>query len=162
MAHSLINKEFYDAILQFNRSEKARDYYYKIMDTETGKTRKDGKPEKIRDQILRVYGKLFCEDLPAETLPGVEEVSSTADRLHVGAMSYDPKHWYRMQYGFPIIDEDNYDRFAALVIADMNAGPLREAAVDGGDTLLVGEGDPLHMTSEERAKQKVRIVAIGG
>ena len=64
-----------------------------------------------------------------------------------------------------IIDEDNYDRFAALVISDLSAGPLRDAAVNGGDMLLVGAVDPLHMTKEERENQEVRVVsldALGG
>ena len=43
-----------------------------------------------------------------------------------------------MRYHFPVIDEDNYDRFVALVIADLKAGPLREAVATGGDMLLVG------------------------
>ncbi|MBP3217289.1 MAG: hypothetical protein J6M46_02840 [Lachnospiraceae bacterium] len=59
-----------------------------------------------------------------------------------------------------MIDDDNYDRFAALVIADLNAGPLRDAAVNEGDMLLVGELDPLHMTQEQRMNQQVRV--IGG
>ena len=60
-----------------------------------------------------------------------------------------------------MIDEDNYDRFAALVIADMNVGPLREAAVNGGDVLLVAQGDPIHMTREERKHQQVREMRVG-
>ena len=67
-----------------------------------------------------------------------------------------------MQHRFPVIDEDNYDRFAALVIADLNAGPLRDAADNGGEVLLVGEADPLTMTEEERARQRFRRVEIGG
>ena len=84
----------------------------------------------------------------------------TADRLHTGSMGFDPKHWYRMRHHFPVIDEDNYDRFAALVIADLSAGPLRDAAVNGGDMLLVGEPDPLHMTPAQRQRQRVRTVRI--
>ena len=64
-----------------------------------------------------------------------EDVEATADRLYVDELRFDPKHWYRMQHHFPIIDEENYDRFAALVIADLCAGPLHEAAV----RLRVGE-----------------------
>ena len=67
-----------------------------------------------------------------------------------------------MRYHFPVIDEDNYDRFAALVIADLSAGPLREAAINGGDMLLLGEADPLHMTCEQRRNQQVRIIDFGG
>jgi hypothetical protein len=67
-----------------------------------------------------------------------------------------------MQHHFPVIDEDNYDRFAALVIADLRAGPLRDAAVNGGDMLLVGGLDPLHMTREEREHQDVRVIRAGG
>ena len=67
-----------------------------------------------------------------------------------------------MRHHFPVIDEDNYDRFAALVIADLSVGPLHEAAVNGGDMLLVGELNPLHMTREEREKQRVRQIDLGG
>lgn len=163
MAHKLINKDFYEAILHFDESEEAQDLYYRVMDTETGKTDSQGKPETIRDQILRVYGMLFCEDmdLPPGSGAGADEVAATADRLYIGKMGYDPQHWYRMQHHFPVIDDDNYDRFAALVIADMNAGTLRDAAVHGGDTLLVGEADPLHMTSEQRKNQKLRKLEPG-
>ena len=54
-----------------------------------------------------------------------------------------------------------YDRFAALVIADLSAGPLRDAAVNGGDMLLVGEPNPLFMTSEQRKHQHYRSVEAG-
>ena len=91
-----------------------------------------------------------------------EDVEKTADRLYLGSTGFDPRHWYRMQHRFPVIDEDNYDRFAALVIADLNAGPLRDAADNGGEVLLVGEADPLTMTEEERARQRFRRVEIGG
>ena len=161
MAHKLINREFYEAILHFDESGEAQDYYYQVMDTETGKLKANGRPETIRDQILRVYAMLFCEEIETGNYAGVDEVAATADRLYIGEMGYDPNHWYRMQHHFPIIDEDNYDRFAALVIADMNAGPLREAAVNGGDTLVVGELDPLHMTSEQRRNQKIRKLEPG-
>ena len=160
MAHKLISRKFYESILHFDESEKAQEYYYMIMSTETGKVTADGRYETMRDQILRVYAMLCCDDMGSEAgqPAGLEEVAGTADRLHIGSMSYDPQHWYRMQYHFPIIDEDNYDRFAALVIADLNAGPLRDAAVYGGDTLLVGEKDPLHMTQEERKNQRFREI----
>lgn len=162
MAHKLINRKFYDSILHFDESEDAQNDYYRVMSTETGRVNKDGSEETIRDQILRVYGALFCEDrgLRDGEPAGVEDVASTADRLHIGSMAFDSRHWYRMQYHFPVIDEDNYERFAALVIADMNAGPLREAAINGGDTLLVGEADPLSMTREERMTQRVRSVSL--
>jgi len=48
------------------------------------------------------------------------------------------------------------------VISDLKAGPLHDAAVNGGDMLLVGEADPLHMTREQRASQHLRPVEIGG
>ena len=67
-----------------------------------------------------------------------------------------------MQHHFPVIDDDNYDRFAALVIADLNAGPRRDAAVNDGDMLLVGEVDPLHMTQEQRQNQQVRVIGGSG
>ena len=153
----LINRAFYDAIVNFDESEEAQDYYYKIMDTETERR---GKKDTIRNRILRAYGMLFCEDLgmaPGD-IAGPDEVEATADRLYTGSMSLDPGHWYRMKYHFPVIDEDNYDRFAALVIADLSAGPLRDAVVHGGDMLLVGALNPLSMTKEEREKQEIREV----
>ena len=161
MAHSLINKDFYDAVVRFDELDNAKEYYYRVMDTEIDR---NGKLYTVREQILRVYSMLFCDDIGAqpEQIAGPEEVEATADRLHTGNMGYDRKHWYRMQHHFPVIDDDNYDRFAALVIADLNAGPLHEAALNGGDMLLVGEMDPLHMTRLEREHQRVRTVDIEG
>jgi hypothetical protein len=105
---------------------------------------------------------LFCDDIGAVAgqIASPEDVEATADRLYTGSMGFDPRHWYRMQHHFPVIDEDNYERFAALVIADLSAGPLREAALNGGDMLIVGERDPLIMTSEERKHQKVRTIDV--
>lgn len=156
------DRKFYEAILNFEESEEAQDYYYQVMDQKTGKVSRDGREETVRDRILKVYALLFCEDtgvrmgMPA----GVDDVADTADRLYIGSMSYDPAHWYRMKYHFPVIDDDNYDRFAALVIADMNAGPLHAAAVDDGETLIVGEPDPLHMTMQQRQNQKGFSVSL--
>ena len=159
MAHAVINRDFYESIIHFEESDEAKEYYYRAMDTETFQF---GKMCSVREQILRVYSMLFCDDIGAEAgqIADPEDVEATADRLHTGSMGYDRKHWYRMQYHFPIIDEDNYDRFAALVIADLNAGPLREAVIKGGDMLLVGEMDPLHMTRKEREHQRVRTVVL--
>ena len=161
MAHPLINREFYEAILHFEDSEDAQEYYYKIMDTVI---ERNGKKDTVRNQILRTYSMLFCDDMGAVAgqVASPEDVEATADRLYIGSMGFDSKHWYRMQHHFPVIDEDNYDRFAALVIADLNVGPLRDAAVNGGDMLLVGELDPLHMTKEQRENQKVRVIEIKG
>ena len=157
MAHPLINREFYDAIIRFDADEAAQDYFYEVMDT---RLERGGRWETVRVQILRTYAMLFCDDIGAVAgqVAGPDEVEATADRLHTGNMGYDPQHWYRMAHHFPVIDEDNYDRFAALVIADLSAGPLREAAISGGDMLLVGERDPLHMTREQRRNQRVRMV----
>ena len=49
---------------------------------------------------------------------------------------------------------------AALVIADLRAGELYEAARDGGDMLLVGEMNPLDMTKAQRDAQQVRVVSL--
>ena len=159
MAHPLINSSFYDAILHFEESEEAQEYYYKIMDSTV---ERNGKKDTVRNQILRAYAMLFCDDIGAVAgqIASPEDVEETADRLFTGSMGFDPRHWYRMQHHFPVIDEDNYDRFAALVISDLSAGPLRDAALNGGDMLLVGELDPLLMTSEERKHQKVRTVTV--
>ena len=160
MAQRIIDKAFYDAICHFEESDESKEYYYKIMNTKTGKVNAQGEEETVRDQILRVYARLFCEDIGAEpdSKAGPDEVEATADRLYIGSVGFDPDHWYRMRYHFPVIDEDNYDRFAALVIADLNAGPLREAIIKNGDMLVVGEVDPLHMTRERRMNQKVTVI----
>ncbi|MBQ1290112.1 MAG: hypothetical protein IIY28_02070 [Lachnospiraceae bacterium] len=164
MPKTLINREFYDAIINFDKDVESQELYYRVMNTETGKVAENGHKETVRDRILRVYAMLFCEDIGAEpgTIAGPDEVEATADRLYIGAMKLDPSHWYRMQHHFPVIDDDNYDRFAALVIADLNAGPLRDAAVNDGDMLLVGEVDPLHMTQEQRQNQQVRVIGGSG
>ena len=161
MSHPVINHAFYDAIVHFDESEDAKEYYYKIMNTEIIR---NGKKVLVRDQILRAYAMLFFDDIGVEPgkPAGPDEVNLTADRLHTGTMAYDHEHWYRMQHHFPVIDEDNYERFAALVIADLNAGPLHDAAMSEGDTLLLGEVNSLEMTKEERAKQHVRVVTPGG
>ena len=157
MEHPLINREFYEAILHFEESDRAQEYYYRVMDTQVESR---GRKDTVRNQILRAYAMLFCDDIGAVAgqLASPEDVEITADRLYVGEMRFDPKHWYRMQHHFPIIDEDNYDRFAALVIADLSAGPLHDSAKEGGDMLLVGAVNPLIMSSEEREKQKVRSI----
>ena len=161
MAHPLIDRAFYDAVVRYDTDDAAQDYYNRVMDT---LVERNGSWDTVRHQILRAYAMLFCDDIGAEAgqAAGPDEVEATADRLHTGNMGFDPQHWYRMRYHFPVIDEDNYDRFAALVIADLSAGPLHDAAVNGGDMLLVGEADPLHMTRDQRAHQKARVVDLGG
>lgn len=159
MNQTLIARELYEAIIHFDRSEAARDYYYRVMDTPVERGDRKGT---VRDQVLRAYAMLFCEDLAPGQPAGPAEVEATADRLYTGGMGFDRKHWYRMRHHFPVIDDDNYDRFAALVISDLKAGPLHDAALNGGDMLLVGEADPLHMTWEQRASQHLRPVEIGG
>ena len=160
MSNTLINKEFYDAIIRFDLDSAAQEYYYRVMDTPTGRELEGGIKETVRDRILRAYAVLFCEDIGGipGSRAGVDDVAKTADRLYIGSVGYDPGHWYMMKHHFPIIDDDNYDRFAALVIADLNAGPLKDAAVNDGDTLVIGGPDPLHMTSEERHNQAIRTV----
>ena len=155
MAHPLIDKSFYEAILHFEESEEAQNTYYRIMDTAV---ERNGRRYTVRNQILRAYSMLFCDDLGATAgqLATPEDVEATADRLYVGELRYDPGHWYRMQHHFPVIDEDNYDRFAALVIADLSAGPLHETAASGEGMLLVGELNPLIMSREQRRRQKIR------
>ena len=161
MPHPYINRAFYEAILHFEESEQAQETFYRVMNAQV---ERGGRISTVRSQILRAYAMLFCDD--AGAAPGQsatpEDVEATADRLYLGEPALDPKHWYRMQHHFPVIDEDNYDRFAALVISDLKAGPLHDAALHGGDMLLVGEADPLHMTREQRANQHLRPVEIGG
>ena len=157
-------REFYEAIVHFEESEEAQDHYYKVMEMPTGRTNNDGSEETVRDRVLKAYATLFCEDANLEpgTCAGPDEVAATADRLYIGSAGYDPDHWYRMKYHFHVIDDDNYDRFAALVLSDMNSGPLHDAAVNDGDTLVVGEPDPLSMTSQQRRNQKVHTVTLPG
>ena len=161
MAHPLINRALYDAIIRFDSDEAAQEYYYQVMDTTV---ERGGKRETVRAQILRAYAMLFCDDMDLKPghLAGPDEVEATADRLYYGSVGFDPAHWYRMQHHFPVIDDDNYDRFAALVISDLSAGPLHDAALSVGDMLLVGEADPLHMTPSQRRHQHVHAVELGG
>ena len=158
MAHPLIDRNFYDAIIHFEESEEAQDTYYRVMDTSV---ERNGRTFTVRNQILRAYAMLFCDDIGAEAgQPATpEDVDATADRLYFGEVGFDPKHWYRMQHHFPVIDDDNYDRFAALVIADLSAGPLHESAANGEGMLLVGALNPLGMSAEERQRQTVRTVS---
>ena len=159
MAHPFINRALYDAIVHFDASEAAQEAYYRIMDSTV---ERGGRSITVRSQILRAYAMLFCDDFLPE--PGSEAdpdaVEATADRLYWGQTGFDPAHWYRMGHHFPVIDEDNYDRFAALVISDLSAGPLHDAMLAGGDMLLVGEADPLGMTPEQRRNQRVRPIDL--
>ena len=164
MEQSVIGRKLYDAIVGFENSRESQDEYYRIMDEKSGRVTGDGHDETVREQILRVYGVLFCEDTGlADGKPaGIDDVIATADRLYIDSACYDRDHWYRMKYHFPVIDEDNYDRFAALVISDLKSGPLHEAALSDGKMLVIGEADPLHMTKEQRRSQKLRKVKLSG
>ena len=135
MPHPLIDRAFYEAITHFDESDKAQETYYRIMDTVT---ESGGRRDTVRNQILRAYAMLFCDDIGAVAgqAASVDDVEATADRLYVG--------------------------FAALVIADLSAGPLHEAAVNGEDMLLVGEPNPLDMTPSQRRHQQVRVIRTGG
>ena len=64
MAHKLVNRAFYEAIVDFYDCEDARDYYYQVMDTKTGNTGKNGREETVRDQIRRLQ-------------PGIREILET-------------------------------------------------------------------------------------
>lgn len=157
MAHPWINRELYEAILRFEESDAAQEYYYRVMDTEV---ERNGGHDTVRNQILCAYAMLFCDDIGAVAgQPATpEDVENTADRLYLGEARFDPKHWYRMHYHFPVIDEDNYDRFAALVISDLNAGKLHDAAKESGEMLLVGALNPLTLSPEERKQQHFRAI----
>jgi len=159
MAHPWINRKLYDAIRSFDESDAAQEYYFRVMDAEV---ERNGVRDTVRNQILRAYAMLFCDELgkAAGELASPQDVESTADRLYLGEARFDPRHWYRMRYHFPVIDEDNYDRFAALVIADLNAGSLHDAAKNGGDILLVGAPNPLTISAEERRRQRLRPVHV--
>ncbi len=162
IAKNVNGKELYEAIIRFEESEEAQEYYYKTMDLPTGKKNTDGTDETVRDRILKAYAVLFCEDadLDMGEKANVDHVADTADRLYINSAGYDPEHWYRMKYHFPVIDDDNYDRFAALILSDMNAGPLHDAALNDGETLVIGEADPLHMTAQQRKNQNLKAVSL--
>ena len=163
MEYSLVDRAFYDAIIDFERNEEAQNYYYEVLYSKTGKLLPDGSKEMVKDLILRVYAMLFCEDTDLATgaPAGPDEVEETADRLYIGAPSLDPDHWCRMKYHFPVIDDDNYIRFAALVISDLKAGPLNDAVMGNNeDMLLVGEKNPLLMTTDQRKNQKVSVIEL--
>ena len=157
-----IDRKFYEAIIDFDKSEESQDYFYRVMDMETGKVSKNGTKETIRDRILKVYGLLFCEDtgLKVGECAGEDDVADTADRLYIGEVGYDSQHWYRMKHEFYVIDEDNYERFAALVISDLRCGELHDAAANDRKMLIVGEADPLHMTTQQRRNQRVSSVSL--
>ena len=161
MAHPLINRAFYDAITHFDADEASQETYYRVMDSAL---ERNGRRETVRDLVLRVYAMLFCDDLnlaPGQQA-GPDEVEATADRLYYGSLGFDPAHWYRMQHHFPVIDEDNYDSFAALVVSDLSAGPLHDQMVKGGDMLLLGEPDPLRMAPGQRMRQHVTAIDLRG
>ena len=164
MSETRIDRKFYEAILDFEKSEQAQDYYYEVMDSFTGKNCRNGEKETVRDRVLKTYGLLFCEDtgLKIGENAGVDDVADTADRLYIGEVGYDSAHWYRMKHEFYVIDEDNYDRFAALVIADLRCGALHDAAQKDRKMLIVGEADPLHMTKEQRKNQHISSVSLPG
>ena len=65
-----INREFYEAILNFEKNEASRQYYYETLYSKTGRILPDGNEEIVKNVILRVYGILFCEDL--DLAPGAE------------------------------------------------------------------------------------------
>lgn len=161
MAHPLIDRALYDAITRFDVDEAAQEAYYRIMDSTV---QRGGRQMTVRALVLRAYAMLFCDDfgLAPGQEAGPDEVEATADRLYTGKAGFDPAHWYRMGHHFPVIDEDNYDRFAALVISDLSAGPLHDAMLAGGDMLVVGEPDPLHMTPEQRRSQHMQPVEFEG
>ncbi|MBO5610317.1 MAG: hypothetical protein J5929_08160 [Eubacterium sp.] len=157
-----IDRKLFDSICSFEVDEAAREYYYESMYSKTGKLKNDGNEEILKEKILRIYAALFCDDmdLPLGALAGFDEVDATADRLYIGSVGLDPEHWYRMHHHFPVIDEDNFERFAALVITDLKAGELHELLVNEGKTLVIGEADPLSMTSEQRKNQETRSVKV--
>ena len=49
MANTLIDRRFYDAIVNFEGSEAAQDYYYSVMNAEMDR---DGNPACLLDAVL--------------------------------------------------------------------------------------------------------------
>ncbi len=164
MANQFIDRRFYDALISFEENDESKDYYYKVMDEVTDKEKKNGEKETVREKVLRIYATLFCEDTGMKNAPyaDADDVADTADRLYIGSIGYDSNHWYRMKHHFPVIDDHNYDRFAALVISDLNCGFLHDSALNEGKTLVVGEASPLSMTMEQRKNQEAVSVTLGG
>ena len=84
MSDSGIDREFYDAIVNFEKSEESQDHYYEVMDSETGKTGKDGKKETVRDRILKTYGLSF-QIKETQKTDGIEKFTHILvyiDKLH--------------------------------------------------------------------------------
>ena len=50
MAHPLIDRTFFESIINFEKSEQAQDYYYKVMDTVVERV---GKADIVSNRILR-------------------------------------------------------------------------------------------------------------
>ncbi len=51
LADEINPKTFYESIVHFDDSDESKDYYYKAMDTLTGRTNKDGSGETVRDRF---------------------------------------------------------------------------------------------------------------
>ena len=74
MAHPLIDKNFYDAILRFEESDEAQETYYRVM---ASTVERNGKIYSVRDQILRAYAMLFCDDGRRASIRGTGIACST-------------------------------------------------------------------------------------
>ena len=81
-ADRMKQREFYEAILHFEESEEAQDYYYDVMARGTGRFLPDGHEETVRERILKAYAFLFCENkVEFGKEADVDDVADTADRL---------------------------------------------------------------------------------
>ena len=49
MAKSFINRDLYDALINFETSDEAKEFYYKTMDEATDKEKKDGTMETLNE-----------------------------------------------------------------------------------------------------------------
>ena len=82
MAHPLIDRAFYEAILRFEESEEAQETYYRIMDTAV---ERNGRTYTVRGHILRAYAMLFCDDIGA-----VAGQLASPEDVEAGVLDPDP------------------------------------------------------------------------
>ena len=112
IAKDLDPKLFYDAIVHFDESEEAKEFYYQVMDTPTGRKNKSGSDETVRDRILKAYGVLFCEEAGLEPgdKAGVDEVADTADpfdkQMPDDIRERDEEELAEYTSGFPLPEHD--------------------------------------------------------
>ena len=71
-AEKLKEKEFFDAIVNFDEDEKAQEYFYSVMDSTTGRKNRDGTDELLGTECLRHMLFYFARNLILS--PGSQQV----------------------------------------------------------------------------------------